>query len=181
MFSSRRAIDFVWLLLAVIGLGFLLPLGHDIGSIDLPGAALALGAGACWAVYIIFGKKAGGDHGASTVAIGSLVAALVFCPIGVWQAGSTLLNLDILPVALAVAVLSTAFPYSLEMIALSKLPARTFGTLMSMEPALAALSGMMFLNEHLSAIQWLALAAIITASMGAALTIKPKSQIKSLS
>jgi inner membrane transporter RhtA len=115
------------------------------------------------------------------VAIGSLVAAIVFCPIGAWQAGSSLLNVDILPLALAVAILSTALPYSLEIIALPKIPARTFGTLMSLEPALAALSGMLFLNEHLSNVQWLALAAIIAASMGATMTIKPKPQIESLS
>lgn len=113
--------------------------------------------------------------------MGSLIAAIVFCPIGAWQTGSALLNVDILPVALAVAVLSTALPYSLEIIALPKIPARTFGTLMSLEPAMAALSGMIFLNEHLNQTQWLALAAIITASMGATLTIKPKPKVESLS
>ncbi|MBV6690876.1 threonine/homoserine exporter RhtA [Serratia quinivorans] len=181
MFSSRRPIDFLWVALAITGLWFLLPLGHDMGSIDPIGAACALGAGACWAVYIICGQKAGGDHGPGTVAVGSLIAAVVFCPIGAWQTGSALLNVDILPIALAVAILSTALPYSLEIIALPKIPARTFGTLMSLEPALAALSGMLFLNEHLTTVQWLALAAIITASMGATLTIKPKPQIEKLS
>ncbi|AEF44605.1 protein of unknown function DUF6 transmembrane [Serratia sp. AS12] len=181
MFSSRRAIDFLWVTLALVGLWFLLPLGHDMGSIDPFGAACALGAGACWAVYIIFGQKAGGDHGPGTVAVGSLIAALVFCPIGAWQAGSVLLNVDILPTALAVAILSTALPYSLEIIALPKIPARTFGTLMSLEPAMAALSGMLFLNEHLTLVQWLALAAIIAASMGSTLTIKSKPQIEKLS
>lgn len=181
MFSSRRPIDFLWVTLAIVGLWFLLPLGHDMGSIDALGASYALGAGACWAIYIIFGQKAGGDHGPGTVAIGSLIAALVFCPIGAWQAGSALLNINILPLALAVAIFSTALPYSLEIIALPKIPARTFGTLMSLEPALAALSGMIFLNEFLSLIQWLALVAIIAASIGATLTIKPKSQIESVS
>lgn len=181
MFSSRRAIDFLWVALALVGLWFLLPLGHDMGSIDPFGAACALGAGACWAVYIIFGQKAGGDHGPGTVAVGSLIAALVFCPIGAWQAGSVLFNVDILPTALAVAILSTALPYSLEIIALPKIPARTFGTLMSLEPAMAALSGMLFLNEHLTLVQWLALAAIIAASMGSTLTIKSKPQIEKLS
>ncbi|MFI8415574.1 threonine/homoserine exporter RhtA [Serratia sp. NPDC078593] len=180
MFSSRRIIDFIWVALAITGLWFLLPLGHGMGSIDPFGAACALGAGACWAIYIIFGQKAGGDHGPGTVAVGSLIAAIVFCPIGAWQTGSALFNLDILPVAFAVAILSTALPYSLEIIALPKIPARTFGTLMSLEPAMAALSGMLFLNEHLSSVQWLALAAIITASMGATLTIKPKSRLESL-
>ncbi|CAI2134668.1 Inner membrane transporter rhtA [Serratia ficaria] len=181
MFSSRRPIDFLWVALAIVGLWFLLPLGHGVASIDPFGAACALGAGACWAVYIIFGQKAGGDHGPGTVAVGSLIAALVFCPIGAWQTGSALLNVDILPVALAVAILSTALPYSLEIIALPKIPARTFGTLMSLEPAMAAFSGMLFLNEHLTGVQWLALAAIIAASMGSTLTIRPKPQIEKLS
>ncbi|WP_038927716.1 EamA family transporter, partial [Yersinia pestis] len=80
-------------------------------------------------------------------------------------------------IALAVAILSTALPYSLEMVALTRLPARTFGTLMSLEPALAAISGLVFLNEHLTLVQWLALASIISASVGASLTIKPKPQL----
>lgn len=180
MFSSRRAIDFVWVALAITGLVFLLPLGDGVNSIDPLGAACALGAGACWAVYIIFGQKAGGDHGPGTVAVGSLIATLVFAPIGAWHTGAALLNVDILPLALGVAVLSTALPYSLEIIALPKIPARTFGTLMSLEPAMAAFSGMIFLGEHLTQVQWLALSAIIIASMGATLTIRPKPRIESL-
>lgn len=150
MFSSRRAVDFIWVGLAILGLWFLLPLGHNIGTIDLFGAACALGAGACWAIYIISGQKAGGDHGPGTVAVGSLIAALIFCPIGVAYNGMALFDPAILPIALAVAILSTALPYSLEMVALTRLPARTFGTLMSLEPALAAISGLVFLNEHLT-------------------------------
>lgn len=134
MFSSRRPVDFIWVGLAVLGLWFLLPLGHNIGTIDLFGAACALGAGACWALYIISGQKAGGDHGPGTVAVGSLIAALVFCPIGVAYNGLALFDPAILPVALAVAILSTALPYSLEMVALTRLPTRTFGTLMSLNP-----------------------------------------------
>ncbi|VFS33450.1 Inner membrane transporter rhtA [Yokenella regensburgei] len=83
-----------------------------------------------------------------------------------------------MPLGLAVAVLSTALPYSLEMIALTRLPTRTFGTLMSMEPALAAVSGMIFLNETLNSSQWLALLAIIAASMGSTLTARRETQIK---
>ncbi|WP_367672683.1 threonine/homoserine exporter RhtA [Serratia symbiotica] len=181
MFSSRRPIDFLWVVLAITGLWFLLPLGHNMGHIDPFGATCALGAGAFWAVYIIFGQKAGGDLGPGSVAVGSLIAAVIFCPIGVWQTGSALLNLDILPSALAVALLSTALPYSLEIIALPKIPARTFGTLMSLEPAMAAFSGMLFLNEHLTNTQWLALAAIIAASMGATLTIRSSPLAENLS
>ncbi|WP_114195968.1 threonine/homoserine exporter RhtA [Edaphovirga cremea] len=178
MLSSRRPIDFLWVTLAVLGLYFLLPLGENIGSIDVSGALFALGAGACWAVYIIAGQKAGSNNGHGTVALGSLVGALIFCPIGIMQSGLAIFSPSLLPLALAVAVLSSALPYSLEMVALTRLPTRTFGTLMSIEPAMAALSGMIFLNEHLTLTQWLALAAIISASMGATMTIKPKPNIQ---
>ena len=180
LFSSRRAIDFIWVVLAVMGLWFLLPLGQDISHVDLTGAAFALGAGACWALYILSGQKAGADHGPATVAIGSLIAAVIFVPIGAWEAGSAIWHWSLLPLGLGVAILSTALPYSLEMIALTRLPTRTFGTLMSMEPGLAALSGMLFLGEHLSWVQWLALLSIIAASIGSTLTLKREIQIKSV-
>ncbi|EHM47888.1 MAG: threonine/homoserine exporter RhtA [Yokenella regensburgei] len=178
LFSSRRAVDFIWVVLAVLGLWFLLPLGENVGHIDLTGAALALGAGAGWAVYILTGQRAGEEHGPATVAMGSLIAAIVFVPIGIMQTGDAIWHWSILPLGLAVAVLSTALPYSLEMIALTRLPTRTFGTLMSMEPALAAVSGMIFLNETLNSSQWLALLAIIAASMGSTLTARRETQIK---
>ncbi|HEY1846628.1 MAG TPA: threonine/homoserine exporter RhtA [Buttiauxella sp.] len=180
LFSSRRAVDFVWVILAVMGLWFLLPLGQSISQVDLTGAAFALGAGACWALYILSGQKAGADHGPATVAIGSLIAAIIFVPIGAWEAGSALWHWSLLPIGLGVAILSTALPYSLEMIALTRLPTRTFGTLMSLEPALAALSGMLFLGEHLTLVQWLALLSIIAASAGSTLTLKREAQIKSV-
>lgn len=142
------------------------------------GATMALGAGACWAIYILSGQRAGAEHGPATVAIGSLIAALVFVPLGAVQAGEALWHWSVIPLGLAVAVLSTALPYSLEMIALTRLPTRTFGTLMSMEPALAALAGILFLGETLTFVQLLALGAIIAASMGSTLTIRRESKIK---
>lgn len=178
LFGSRRAVDFVWVALAVLGLWFLLPLGQSIAHVDLTGAALALGAGACWAVYIITGQRAGEEHGPATVAMGSLIAAVVFVPIGAFQAGDVLWQWSILPLGLGIAILSTALPYSLEMIALTRLPTRTFGTLMSMEPALAAVSGMLFLNETLTGTQTLALLAIMAASMGSTLTLRRESKIE---
>ncbi|MGT3974393.1 threonine/homoserine exporter RhtA [Escherichia coli] len=138
------------------------------------------GAGACWAIYILSGQRAGAEHGPATVAIGSLIAALIFVPIGALQAGEALWHWSVIPLGLAVAILSTALPYSLEMIALTRLPTRTFGTLMSMEPALAAVSGMIFLGETLTPIQLLALGAIIAASMGSTLTVRKESKIKEL-
>jgi len=180
LFSSRRPVDFVWVVLAVLGLWFLLPLGQNISHVDLTGAALALGAGACWAVYILTGQRAGEEHGPATVALGSLIAAIIFVPIGMAQATESIWQWSILPIGLAVAVLSTALPYSLEMIALTRLPTRIFGTLMSMEPALAALSGMVFLGESLTFTQTLALCSIIAASMGSTLTMRPETKIKKI-
>ena len=178
LFSSRRPIDFVWVVLAVLGLWFLLPLGQDVSHVDLTGAALALGAGACWAVYILTGQRAGEEHGPATVALGSLIAAIIFVPLGMAQATESIWQWSILPVGLAVAVLSTALPYSLEMIALTRLPTRIFGTLMSMEPALAAMSGMVFLGESLTFTQTLALCSIIAASMGSTLTLRRESKVE---
>ncbi|EPI3258837.1 threonine/homoserine exporter RhtA [Enterobacter hormaechei] len=177
LFSSRSPVDFIWVILAVLGLWFLLPLGQSVSQIDLTGAALALGAGACWAVYILTGQRAGEEHGPATVALGSLIAAVIFVPIGMAQATDSIWQWSILPVGLAVAILSTALPYSLEMIALTRLPTRIFGTLMSMEPALAAISGMMFLGETLTLVQTLALCSIIAASMGSTLTMRPEPKV----
>lgn len=178
LFSSRRPVDFIWVILAVLGLWYLLPLGENVSHVDLSGAAFALGAGACWAIYIITGQRAGEEHGPATVALGSLIAAVVFVPIGALQSGDLLWHWSILPLGIAVAVLSTALPYSLEMIALTRLPTRTFGTLMSMEPAMAAISGMIFLGETLSLQQVLALMAIVVASMGSTLTLRRESKIR---
>ncbi|WP_217480012.1 threonine/homoserine exporter RhtA [Enterobacter chuandaensis] len=178
LFSSRRAVDFIWVVLAVLGLWFLLPLGQNVSEIDLTGAALALGAGACWAVYILTGQRAGEEHGPATVALGSVIAAIVFVPIGMAQATESIWQWSVMPIGLAVAVLSTALPYSLEMIALTRLPTRIFGTLMSMEPALAAISGMVFLGETLTFTQTLALCSIIAASMGSTLTMRPERKVE---
>ncbi|HEM8718215.1 TPA: threonine/homoserine exporter RhtA [Enterobacter hormaechei subsp. oharae] len=180
LFSSRRPVDFIWVILAVLGLWFLLPLGQSVSQVDLTGAALALGAGACWAVYILTGQRAGEEHGPATVALGSLIAAVIFVPIGMAQATDSIWQWSILPVGLAVAILSTALPYSLEMIALTRLPTRIFGTLMSMEPALAAISGMIFLGETLTLVQTLALCSIIAASMGSTLTMRPEPKVEKI-
>lgn len=172
LFGSRRAIDFLWVGLATLGLVLLIPAGHGGQSLDLVGAAYALGAGVCWALYILFGQRAGAEHGIQGAALGVVVAALFVAPIGIVHAGSALLTPAVIPLALGVAILSTALPYSLEMIALTKMPARTFGTLMSIEPAVAAMSGLIFLGEILTFSQWLAIGAIIAASVGATLSMR---------
>lgn len=171
IYASRRAIDFLWIALAVIGLLLLIPSGATSTGIDLIGAAYALGAGVCWALYILFGQKAGADNGVQTAALGVMIAALFVAPIGIVHAGATLLTPSLIPIAVGVAILSTALPYTLEMIALTRIPARTFGTLMSVEPAIGALSGLIFLHEYLSLSQWAAITCIILASIGATLTM----------
>jgi len=181
MLSSRRAVDFLWIGLAVGGLLLLLPLSAASAGIDPGGAALALGAGACWALYIVFGQKAGAEHGVQMTAIGVVIAAVCVLPFGIAQAGAALFTPGILPFAIAVAVLSTALPHSLEMVILSRLPTKTFGTLMSMEPAIGALSGLVLLDERLAAAQWVAIGAIISASVGTTATAARKEEVPHLS
>ncbi len=173
MAASRRAIDFLWIALAVLGLLALLPLGLDSKPLAPRGMGFALAGGLCWALYILFGQRTGGAHGGQTAALGTLVGAIVIVPIAVTQAGARLLTPAILPTALGVALLSSALPYSLEMFAMTRLPTRTFGVLMSLDPALGALAGMCFLGERLTPIQWMAIASIILASAGSAATSRP--------
>jgi inner membrane transporter RhtA len=170
MAASHRAVDFVWLALAALGLLALLPLGIGHEPLSPAGIAFALAAGACWALYIVFGQKAGSLHGGMTAALGTVVGAIVIIPFGLAQAGAALLDASILPAACGVALLSSALPYSLEMFALTRLPTRTFGVLMSAEPALGALSGWCFLHERLSLVQWAAVASIMLATAGSTIT-----------
>jgi inner membrane transporter RhtA len=171
--GSRRRTDFLWIALAILGLLFLLPLTPTQDSLDPVGVAFALAAGVCWALYIIFGQKAGRAHGPAASTWGMLIAASFTVPLGLAFAGRGILSPAILPMGFAVAVLSSAFPYTLEMIALRRLATTTFGTLMSLEPAVAALAGIVFLNERLTATQWLAIGAVMIASMGTVRNSRP--------
>jgi inner membrane transporter RhtA len=170
MVASRRAIDFVWILMAALGLLALLPLGIESQPLDIVGVGCGLAAGLCWALYIFYGRKAGAAHGGQTTALGMVVGAIVIAPIGAAQSGVQLFSPAILPAALVVALVSSALPYSLEMLAMPRLPTRTVGVLMSLDPALGALSGLCFLGESLNWIQWSAIASIMAASAGSAAT-----------
>lgn len=177
LYFSRKALDFLWIAIAVFGLWLLLPIGNLGQGVEPTGAVLALAAGVCWGLYIIFGQRAGSDHGTQGAALGVTIAAVFIAPIGIVHAGTALLDLHLLPALLGVAVLSSALPYTLEMVALTRLPARTFGTLMSIEPAFGALSGLIFLGEQLTFLQWLAIAAIIVASVGTTLSSQPSQPV----
>jgi inner membrane transporter RhtA len=175
LFASKKLIDLAWAALAILGIYLILPVTTETVHIDTIGVALALGAGACWAAYILFGQRAVTNlkEGRAT-ALGMLIAMLVVVPIGIIKEGTSLLNAEAVPMAFAVAILSSAVPYSLEMISLKRLPARTFGILMSLEPARAALFGFMILSEELTFMQWGAVACVIFASLGSSLTINAK-------
>ena len=172
LFASRRLVDFIWIALVIAGLALLLPLQGQAKALDPIGVMYALAAGLGWALYIIFGKKAGDAHGADAVTWGTSMGALLAIPFGVVHAGTALLSPALLPYALGVALLSSALPYSLEMMALTRLPARTFSTLLSLEPAIAAVAGVALLSERLTVLQWLAIVAIIVAAAGTALSVR---------
>jgi inner membrane transporter RhtA len=167
LLHSRRKTHLAWLALAGIGLASLLPIGAVSNPLDPLGVLLAAGAGTSWALYIQFGHHlAGAMPAARASALGMAVAAILTLPAGILQGGRMLLTPTVLLPGLAIALLSSAIPYSLEMIALKRLPPRVFGVLMSLEPAGAALSGALFLGEGLTLRQGLAIACIILASAG---------------
>jgi len=176
LWSSKKPLDFVWIVLAVAGMGLILPLGNASGAdmqaaaIDPVGIAFALGAGACWAVYIVVGQRVADRIGAFATPMGMLVAALLVTPVGISVAGSSLLNPEWMLAGLGIALLSSAIPYSLEMYSLKHLPKQTFSILLSLEPAVGALAGWLVLSEQLSTQQLGAIGLIMLASMGSAMT-----------
>ncbi|MDN3023349.1 EamA family transporter [Streptomyces sp. S.PB5] len=167
--ASRRAINLLWAALALGGV-FLLS-GGGFGGLDPVGVLFALGAGAMWAAYIVYSSRTGRRFPqADGLALAVAVAALLFLPLGIAESGSKLLDPTILALGSAVAVLSSVLPYTLELVALRRLPASTFAVLMSLEPAIAATAGFLILDQALSATEAAAIALVIAASMGAVRT-----------
>jgi inner membrane transporter RhtA len=163
---SRRRLDIVWIVLAAGGIVLLADRGH--GSLDPTGLVLVLVAAACWAAYILLAERAGRRFtGGNGLALAMIVATLVPLGPGLAQGGSELLVPGLLAQGLAVALLSSVIPYSLEMEALRRMPREVFGVLMSLEPALAALAGFVVLHQHLSTRDVVAIALVIAASVGA--------------
>lgn len=165
---SRRRLDLLWVGLAAVGVVLIAdPSGADT---DLLGVLFALAAGAAWAAYILLARRAGASwHGADGVAVAMAVAVLVPLVPGVLEGGTALLGGEVLLIGLVVAVASSALPYSLELQALRGLPVRTFGVLMSIEPAVAALAGLVLLGQGLTALQVVAVGLVMAASAGATL------------
>ncbi|WP_199243453.1 EamA family transporter [Hymenobacter sedentarius] len=169
--GSRRAVDVVWVVLAGVGIALIAPwAGHGV---DLLGALFALLAGGCWVAYIVLGGRVSQVlPGGAAVATGMLFASLTILPFTVASGSLALLTPSLFGAGVALALLSSALPFSLEMNALSMLPARSFSILMSLEPAAAALCGLVFLHEHLIPTQWLAIVLVVVASVGATVSAK---------
>jgi inner membrane transporter RhtA len=166
--KSHRRLDLLWVALAAAGVLLLSDFG-DFGGLDVAGVALALLAGGFWASYILLSARAGRTFpGGTGLALALVASAVLLLPVGVADGGSALLEPEVLGLGAAVAMLSSAIPYSLELEALRELPAGIFGVLMSLDPALAALAGYVVLGEVLAARELVAIALVVAASAGAA-------------
>ncbi|CAB4728333.1 unannotated protein [freshwater metagenome] len=163
--GSRRPRDLAWVVLAAVGV---LLLGFDGDDLDAAGVVFALVAGAAWAAYILLSARTGRHwEGLDGLAVASVVAALLLTPFAIGIGGEDLLDPRILLIGAAVGLLSSVIPYSCELVALRSLSPGVFGILMSLEPAAAALAGILVLGELLGAAQWAAVACVIAASVGA--------------
>jgi inner membrane transporter RhtA len=166
---SRRLVNLVWAGLALAGVVLLSGGGFD--RLDPVGALFALSAGAMWAAYIVFSARTGRRFPqAEGLALAMGVGAVLSLPLGIAESGSKLIVPSTLGLGLAVALMSSVLPYTLELLALRRLPAPTFAVLMSLEPAIAATAGFLVLHQALSVLDALAIALVIAASMGAVRT-----------
>ncbi len=164
--GSRRALDLIWVVLAGGGVA-LLALRGDHHGVSALGVLLALVAGTCWAAYILLSKRVGASFAAlDGLAIALGIGTLLVIPAGVVEGGTALGHPGVLAGGLVVALLSSLIPYSLEIVALRRLSASTFGLLMSLEPAVAALAGVIVLSQHLTGVLLVALVMVVTASVG---------------
>jgi inner membrane transporter RhtA len=166
VFGSRRPLDLLWVALAAGGILLLAAPGGS--SLNATGVILALVAGMFWAAYILLSARVGRVFpGGTGLALAMVVAGVLVLPFGIAEGGSDLLRPEILAAGLAIAVLSSLIPYSLELEALRRLPPHVFGVLMSLEPAVAAVAGLLLLGEVLKANEWAGIALVIMASAGA--------------
>ena len=174
VFGSKRLIDYLWVLLALAGIVLIAPWTTNNG-IDLLGVLFALLAGVFWAFYIVLGGKISKImKDGEAVATGMLFASLLIIPFGIIGNGLSNLTPTLGFLGIALALLSSAIPFTLEMKALGQLPARTFSILMSLEPAAASICAFLFLQEHLSFNEVLSVIFVVIASAGSTLTSKSR-------
>ncbi|WP_180121400.1 DMT family transporter [Acinetobacter sp. YH12086] len=171
LLSIKNSSDYIWVFLAILGITLMVPWGqaHD-GNFSILGAAYALAAGLCWAFYIYFGQKVVHQNiGMHALTIAITLSALTLLPIGLYNNAPALLDTQYWPKALLIAILATAIPYALDLKALKILSKLSYGTLSSLSPALAAITGMVLLGENIGTWQWVALVCIMLASVGVTL------------
>ncbi|WP_436759885.1 EamA family transporter [Streptosporangium sp. V21-05] len=166
--ASRRRLDLLWVALAGSGVVLLAPWGTAASRISWAGIAFALVAAACWAGYILLSASVGRRFPGSTgLSLAMIVSCLLVAPVGITSGGTDLLQPELLLIGLGVGLLSSVIPYSIELEALRRMPKRVFGILMSLEPAVAALVGLLVLGEVLQVREWAAIGCVVIASVGA--------------
>lgn len=170
---SRRAEDLVWAGFAVAGLALLFPRAEAQEWLDLVGVFFGLSSGFFWALYIVVGRRARLAHGPETATLAIIIACIAFAPWGLSGTAPVFASVELLLIALAAALLSTAAPIVLDMIALQRVSARVFGLFMSLKPAMAALAGFFILGELLSLEESVAMLLISTALIGVAFKRQP--------
>ena len=177
LISIKQRADYLWVGLAIIGIALMVP-WQDAHATNFSylGAAFALGAGVCWAIYIYYGQKVIRQNiGLHALSIAIALSALVMLPISVVHNPDALLQAQYWPKALLIALLATAIPYALDLLALKRLSKMSYGTLSSLSPALAVISGFIILNENITVLQGIALACIMVASVG--VTFKSRQEL----
>ncbi|GAA4200635.1 DMT family transporter [Streptosporangium oxazolinicum] len=166
--ASRRRLDLLWVALAGSGVVLLAPWGSGASRINWAGIAFALVAAICWAGYILLSASVGRRFpGTSGLALAMIVSCVLVAPAGIASGGTDLLQPELLLIGLGVGLLSSVIPYSIELEALRRMPKRVFGILMSLEPAMAALVGLVILGEVLQVREWAAIGCVVIASVGA--------------
>ncbi len=171
LLSIKQRSDYIWVLLAILGIALMVPWGQaNSDNFSVFGALCALGAGFCWALYIYFGQRVVQQNiGMHALTIAISLAALTLLPIGLYHNAAALVDTQYWGKAIAIAILATAIPYALDLKALQHLSKLSYGTLSSLSPALAALTGLVLLGEQISLLQWVALFCVMLASVGVTL------------
>jgi inner membrane transporter RhtA len=168
--GSRRALDVLWVVLATAGI---LLLAEGFEGAEVVGVLLALFAGTMWGIYILVSARVGRAYpGLSGLAVAMGIAAVLTLPVGIADAGGSLIDGHVLIAGFGIAILSSAIPYSVELEALRHLPPHVFGILMSLEPAIAALAGFVIIGQDLSSQQVVAILFVAAASAGSSLTTR---------
>lgn len=179
LLSIKQRSDYIWVLLAILGIALMVPWGQaNSDNFSVFGALCALGAGFCWALYIYFGQRVVQQNiGMHALTIAISLAALTLLPIGLYHNAAALVDTQYWGKAIAIAILATAIPYALDLKALQHLSKLSYGTLSSLSPALAALTGLVLLCEQISLLQWVALFCVMLASVGVTLRASRKKAV----